>query len=78
MKEAKNRGKRVKLVRDRLFINNEEYVPEEEQITLPAATSMNFKQARSTTPVPPPIVTAGQRNDLVLDLPPSDLHTRIT
>jgi hypothetical protein len=45
MKEAKNRGKRVKLVRDRLFINNEEYVPEEEQITLPAATSMNFKQA---------------------------------
>jgi hypothetical protein len=51
--EAKNRGKRVKLVRDRLFINNEEYVPEEEQITLPAATSMNFKQARSTTPVAP-------------------------
>jgi hypothetical protein len=39
MKEAKNRGKRVKLARDRLFINNEEYVPEEEQITLPAATS---------------------------------------
>jgi hypothetical protein len=39
MKEAKNRGKRVKLVRDRLFINNEEYVPEEEQITLPAATA---------------------------------------
>jgi hypothetical protein len=77
MKEAKNRGKRVKLVRERLFINNEEYVPEEEQITLPAATSMNFKQARSTTPVAP-IVTAGQRNDLVLDLPPSDLHTRIT
>jgi hypothetical protein len=31
MKEAKNRGKRVKLVRDRFFINNEEYVPEEEQ-----------------------------------------------
>jgi hypothetical protein len=30
-----------------------EYVPEEEQITLPAATSMNFKQARSTTPVAP-------------------------
>jgi hypothetical protein len=30
MKEAKNRRKRVKLVRDRLFINNEEYVPEEE------------------------------------------------
>lgn len=53
MKEAKNRGKRVKLVRDRLFINNEEYVSEEEQITLPAATSMNFKQARSTTPVAP-------------------------
>jgi hypothetical protein len=54
MKEAKHRGKRVKLVRERLFINNEEYVPEEEQITLPAATSMNFKQARSTTPVAPP------------------------
>jgi hypothetical protein len=53
MKEATNRGKRVKLVRDRLFINNEEYVSEEEQITLPAATSMNFKQARSTTPVAP-------------------------
>jgi hypothetical protein len=33
MKDATNRGKRVKLVRDRLFINNEEYVPEEEQIT---------------------------------------------
>ena len=31
----------------------EEYVPEEEQITLPAATSMNFKQARLTTPVAP-------------------------
>ena len=39
MKEAKNRGKRVKLVRNRLFINNEEYVPEE--------------QERSTTPVAP-------------------------
>jgi hypothetical protein len=47
MREAKNRGKRVTLVRDRLFINNEEYVPEEEQITLPAVTSTNFKQARS-------------------------------
>jgi hypothetical protein len=40
MKEAKNRRKRVKLVRDRLFINNEDYVPEEEQITLPAAKSL--------------------------------------
>jgi hypothetical protein len=46
MKEAKNRGKRIKLVRNRFFINNEEYVPEEEQIALPAATSMNFKQER--------------------------------
>jgi hypothetical protein len=77
MKEAKTRGKRVKLVRDRLFINNEDYVPEEEQITLPAATGTNFKQARSTTHVAPHR-DGRPENVLVLDLPPSDLHARIT
>ena len=51
MKEAKNKGETAKMVRDKLFINNKEYIPEKR----PPQDIQNsgFRGAPSTTPTEP-------------------------
>ena len=52
MKEAKYRGKMVKMVRDKLYINNKEYCPVDVQQSQSGET-MDFRSAVNSTPTEP-------------------------
>ena len=52
MKEAKDRGKMVKMVRDKLYINNKEYCPVDVQQSQSGET-MDFRSAVNSTPTEP-------------------------
>jgi hypothetical protein len=52
MKEAKDRGKMVKMVRDKLYINNKEYCPVDVHQSQSDET-MNFRSAVNSTPTEP-------------------------
>jgi hypothetical protein len=52
MKEAKDRGNMVKMVRDKLYINNKEYCPVDVQQSQSGAT-MDFRSAVNSTPTEP-------------------------